>query len=163
MSRARRLSLGALVVLAGALLLFGLKAKARSLKPAPALPAQVLSGRGVALHQLLGRPAFVIFWASWCEPCQREAPAVERYARSLGSRAALIGVDWSDNAGDARAFVRRYGWTFTSLRDADGGVGLRYGLTGLPTSFLLDAGGRIAMTLSGQQSEQSLARALRAL
>ena len=88
---------------------------------------------------LRGRPAFVVFWASWCGPCASEAPAIERFARGLGGRARLIGVNWNDpSPSGARAFVRRYGWSFPSLRDTDGLVGDRFGLRGLPTTYLLD-------------------------
>jgi cytochrome c biogenesis protein CcmG, thiol:disulfide interchange protein DsbE len=133
-------------------------------RPAPALPRAVLVPPGVTLAGLRGRPAVVNFWASWCEPCRQEAPRLERLARSLRGRgrAGLVGVDWSDGLAGARAFVRRYGWSFPILRDPDGTVGNRYGLSGLPTSFVLDSRGRIVERLPGPQTESSLREALRA-
>ena len=102
-----------------------------------------------------------MFWASWCGPCASEAPAIARFARTLGGRASVIAVDWNDpSTADARAFVRRYGWSFPVLRDGDGLAGDRFGLRGLPTTYLLDRSGMIALTLTGEQTEQSLSSAL---
>ncbi len=129
---------------------------------APALPVERLSGVPVTVASLRGRPAFVNFWASWCGPCETEAPSLERFARSLVGRAKLVGVNWEDlsHAG-ALAFIRRYGWTFPNLRDPDGTVGRRYGITTfLPTTFVLDSAGRLRLTLRGPQTERSLNEAL---
>jgi peroxiredoxin len=71
-----------------------------------------------------------------------------------------VGVDWSDGLAGARLFIRRYSWTFSNLRDSEGTVGNEYRLTGLPTTFVLDARGRIRAVLRGPQDEASLGRAL---
>jgi cytochrome c biogenesis protein CcmG, thiol:disulfide interchange protein DsbE len=113
------------------------------------------------LAALRGRPALVTFWASWCGPCEQEAPALERFSRSLGARAALVGVNWSDpSLFAARSFMKRYGWTFPNLRDPQGTTGLAYGVTGLPTTFVIDGAGRIQKTLRGPQTQQALSAAL---
>jgi thiol-disulfide isomerase/thioredoxin len=102
----------------------------------------------------------VVFWASWCEPCAREAPALRRFSLSAAGRGHLIGVDWSDPLAGARAFIRRYRWTFANVRDGEGTVGNAYRVSGLPTTFVLDASGRIRAELRGPQDERSLRRAL---
>jgi thiol-disulfide isomerase/thioredoxin len=131
---------------------------------APTLPREVLAGPPVTLATLRatagGRATLVVFWASWCEPCRDEAPAVERFARSAARRGRLVGVDWSDEAESARSFIRKYRWSFPNLRDGEGTVGLAYGLTGLPTTFVIDRDGRIGETLRGPQTERTLSRAL---
>ncbi len=162
MSLQRRLLVAVIIVAAGAAFaVFGLKGRSAGPRPAPALPAAALSGAPVTVSDLHGRPAFVVFWASWCTPCASEAPAIERFARGIGSRARLIAVDWNDpNRTDARAFVRRYGWSFPVLVDGDGLVGDSFGLRGLPTTYVLDGSGDIVLTLTGEQTQQSLATAL---
>ena len=152
-------------VLLALVLVLGLSGKGASHgRLAPALPRELLSGAPVTLATLRaaagGRPTLVVFWASWCEPCRHEAPAVERFARSPAGRGRLVGVDWSDEAQSARRFIRKYGWSFTNLRDGEGTVGLAYGLTGLPTTFVIGAEGRIRETLRGPQTDQTLSRAL---
>jgi len=133
-------------------------------RPAPALPRERLSGPAVTLSSLLGdaagRPALVVFWASWCEPCAREAPALERFSRSRAGEGRIVGVDWSDGLAGARSFIRHYSWTFPNMRDAEGTVGSDYHLSGLPTTFLVDGRGRIRAVLRGPQDEGSLGRAL---
>jgi cytochrome c biogenesis protein CcmG, thiol:disulfide interchange protein DsbE len=127
---------------------------------APALPASVLVPPRATLPALRGKPVAINFWASWCDPCRKEAPALERVARSLEGRAQLVGVNWTDRAGAARSWIDDHGWTFPNLRDANGTVGSHYGLSGLPTTFILDSRGRIADVLLGPQSESSLRDAL---
>jgi cytochrome c biogenesis protein CcmG/thiol:disulfide interchange protein DsbE len=107
-----------------------------------------------------GRSVIITFWASWCEPCAREAVALERFSLSSPGRGRLVGVNWSDGLSGARSFVHRYSWTFSNVRDSEGTVGNEYRLTGLPTTFVLDASGRIRAVLRGPQDERSLARVL---
>lgn len=131
---------------------------------APELPREHLSGPPATLGSLLagarGRPAAVVFWASWCGPCVREAPELERFAQSAAGRGRVVGVDWSDALSGARSFVRRYGWSFPNLRDGEGTVGNEYRMTGLPTTFVIDAAGRIRTVLRGPQTVRTLASAM---
>ena len=98
----------ALAVLVAVALVVGLSGKGASGgRPAPALPRELLAGPPATLATLRatadGHPSLVVFWASWCEPCQHEAPAVERFARSPAGRGRVVGVDWSDEAQSAAA------------------------------------------------------------
>ena len=127
---------------------------------APPLPTSVLVQPQATLASLRGEPVAINFWASWCDPCREEAPALQRVARSLDGRAEVVGVNWTDSRSAARSWVDDYRWTFPNLRDADGSVGSDYGLSGLPTTFILDSRGRIAEVLLGPQSESSLRAAL---
>ena len=129
-------------------------------RAAPALPSKVLEPPAVTIARLHGRPAIVHFWASWCGPCQKEAAQLARLNRELRGRATLVGVDYTDAAGSARAFVARHGWRFPILADPDGHTGDAYRLSGLPTTFLLDADGRIVRRLTGPQTAAGLLRAV---
>jgi thiol-disulfide isomerase/thioredoxin len=129
-------------------------------RDAPALPAEVLVPPRVSIADLRGRPAFVHVWASWCGPCLEEAPELAHVTARLGGRASFVGVDVSDGAGRARAFVRRHGWAFPNMRDGGGETGDRYQLSGLPTTFVLDARGRIVTELIGPQTAERLLAAL---
>lgn len=131
-------------------------------QPAPPLPAEVIQGPKTTLASLRGEPALINFWASWCEPCRKEAPELERLARSLGGAGRLVGIDYTDQADGGREFIRQYGWTFPILSDPDGVYGARYRFSGLPTTVVLDARGRIVEKLRGPQTVTELRRALRA-
>ena len=136
---------------------------APSRRAAPALPAEVLVAPRATLAALKGRPAIVNFWASWCGPCRKEAPQISRLAASLHGRARLVGVDYSDAASGARAFIRAHHWTFPNLRDGSGRAGERYGLGGLPTTFVLDRNGAIVKRFVGPQTAATLLAAVREL
>lgn len=129
-------------------------------KPSPPLPAAVLQPPEVSLATLRGKPALINFWASWCEPCRQEAPEMERLSRSLHGSARLVGVDYTDQEGSARAFIQKYGWTFPVLSDPDGIYGARFDFRGLPSTVVLNSKGRIAQTLMGPQTAADLQRAL---
>ena len=130
-------------------------------RAAPALPSSVLTPPRATTASLRGRPALINFWASWCGPCTKEAPELARLSRELRGHGRLVGVDWNDGLSGARAFIRKHGWTFPNLRDADGTVGNRYGLSGLPNTFVLDRDGRIVQVLRGPQTVAAFERALR--
>jgi cytochrome c biogenesis protein CcmG/thiol:disulfide interchange protein DsbE len=158
------LTLGLVAALAVAVVL-GLASHTANGRPAPALPRESLVGAPVTLASLLagdgGRPAAVVFWASWCGPCAQEAPEIERFSRGTTGRGRIVGVDWSDpSLSSARSFIRRYAWTFPNLRDAEGAVGNSYHLPNVPTTFVVDAHQRIRATLIGPQSVRSLQAAL---
>ncbi len=164
--RQRALIAGVLAIAVAALVVFGLSSNKSGPvgRRAPELPREHLTGPPATLDSVLatahGRPTLVTFWASWCGPCAREAPALERFSRSAAGRGRLIAVDWSDALFGARSFLKRYRWTFPVLRDSEGTVGNDYRITGLPSTFVLDASGRIRSVLRGPQDAASLARAM---
>jgi thiol-disulfide isomerase/thioredoxin len=139
-----------------------LSGSANADREAPQLPKTTLVGPQVTLADLHGHPAAVNFWASWCGPCRKEAPHLDSLARSLPNGAKFVAVNWSDGLSGARAFVKHYGWRFPTLRDTDGTVGDRYGIQGLPTTFILNSDGRITETLRGPQDAATIRKALAA-
>jgi thiol-disulfide isomerase/thioredoxin len=153
------LALLAIVVLLAVVGLTSTRSSAAG-RPAPALPREHLAGPSAPSLSDGGQSKVVVFWASWCEPCAQEAPAVERVSRSAIGRGRVIGVDWSDALGGARSFIRDHSWTFPNVRDEEGTVGNAYRLLGLPTTFVVDSHGRIRAMLRGPQDEASLVRAL---
>jgi cytochrome c biogenesis protein CcmG, thiol:disulfide interchange protein DsbE len=165
MRRGQLFAWGSAILLIVALIVFGLSGKGSNNqgKAAPALPRQRLAGPPVSLASLRGKPVIVTFWASWCGPCSHEAPALESFSKELAGRGQLVGVNWSDGISGARSFVSRNHWSFPNLRDSNGSVGLSYGLTGLPTTFVIDRLGRLRNTLRGPQTEKTLSHALEAV
>ncbi|ERR1700690_2691152 len=156
---ALRLALAALAV---ALLAYGLLANApKARRLAPPLPTHVLSGKPTTLADLRGHAAVVVFFASWCTPCKREAAAVARFARSPAGRGHVVAIDYND-AGDWRGFLRRYRWSFPVFDDSSGATGDAFGIPGLPTVVFLNAGGEIVSRSSGAQTTASLTHGLSA-
>lgn len=107
-------------------------------KPAPAFTLPTPEGGTLALAQLQGKPVLVNFWASWCTPCLQEHPLLMELARA---GITIIGLNYKDDPEDARRWLARHGNPFAAVaRDADGRVGLDWGVYGVPESFVLDAG-----------------------
>jgi cytochrome c biogenesis protein CcmG/thiol:disulfide interchange protein DsbE len=161
----RRLTVLVVVALVGGLIALEIATSGgdddwSSRRAAPALPKDVLVAPPVTLASLRGKPVVVNFWASWCDPCREEADHLRRFSDRMRGRAALVGVSWTDTRDGARKFIREYDWRFPNFFDPDGTVGNRYGLSGLPTTFVLDGGGRIARVLRGPQTDAKLTKAV---
>jgi cytochrome c biogenesis protein CcmG, thiol:disulfide interchange protein DsbE len=102
------------------------------------------------LSSLRGRVVVLNFWASWCAPCKREAPALRAASRAWGDRVVVVGVDVNDFAGDARRFMRKRGIEYPVVHDNKNVTTPKYGLTGLPETFFLDRRGRIVEHVPGE-------------
>jgi cytochrome c biogenesis protein CcmG, thiol:disulfide interchange protein DsbE len=131
---------------------------------APAFTAPVLLaadgigpvGSDVSLADLSGRTVVLNFWASWCEPCEREAPILNEVARRYRGRAAsvvVLGLDVQDLSEKALAFARDFGISYPSLREAGDAAYRDYQLTGLPETFVIDPEGRIALKVVGEVTD----------
>ena len=115
-------------------------------KPAPAFSLGRLSGGGdVSLRSFRGKTVVLNFFASWCGPCKREAPVLERLWREDRARGLVVlGVDSNDSRGDARHFVQAHGLTYPVVFDQNGRVASdRYAVANLPATYVLNPKGRI--------------------
>jgi len=105
---------------------------------------------------LLGHPAVVNFWASWCPPCKEEAPHLERVWQEYKDRGVIfLGIDVDDNEGDARAFIKKYGITYRNGPD-ESDIGLDFGRLGLPETFFIDREGQIVGKFAGAINSEQL-------
>jgi cytochrome c biogenesis protein CcmG/thiol:disulfide interchange protein DsbE len=101
------------------------------------------------------------FWASWCEPCQLEAPLLERAQGQLQRHdATVLGVTYKDVTPDSLSFVRQYHLTYPNLRDGDGDFASSYGTDQLPESFVIDRHGHIVAIARGEIDQAFLNRAI---
>jgi cytochrome c biogenesis protein CcmG/thiol:disulfide interchange protein DsbE len=112
----------------------------------------VLKGSASAsLASYRGEVVVLNFWASWCEPCQQEAPLLEHAQRELQAHGAtILGVTYEDNTSDSLSFVHQYHLTYPNLRDVTGTFARSFGTDQLPESFLIDRNGRIVKISRGE-------------
>ncbi len=132
------------------------------LAPQAARPLPILDGRGESsLGALRGKVVVLNFWASWCEPCQVEAPLLERsQATLLRHGGTVLGVTYLDASPDSQAFVRRFHLSYPNLRDNDGVFAHAYGTNQLPESFIIDRQGHVTAVSRGEIGQPFLQKAL---
>jgi cytochrome c biogenesis protein CcmG, thiol:disulfide interchange protein DsbE len=127
--------------------------------PAPDKELATLDGAGSGtIADYRGSWVLVNFWASWCEPCRSEAPALEAFQRDNGGgEFTVLGINLDDATADAEGFVEEYGLTYPQLRDGDGEDRRdAFGMTGFPESFLVDPEGEVALIRRGPVDETFL-------
>jgi DsbE subfamily thiol:disulfide oxidoreductase len=130
-------------------------------RPAPEFKQEGLDGSLIDSRDYRGRVLVVNFWASWCSPCRSEAPhlqaALERY-RDQGVE--FLGVNYRDDEFAARAYEREFGITFRSIHDPAGTMAFKFGLLGVPTTYLIDRDGRLVYEFVGRIDGKLLERAI---
>ncbi|MBM3957924.1 MAG: TlpA family protein disulfide reductase, partial [Gemmatimonadetes bacterium] len=97
------------------------------------------------------------FWASWCPPCRREAPALaDVYERYRTRGVEFVRIDIWDDEKDARAYVQRYGIGYPNGLDRGGEIAIDYGVTGIPEKLSLDRDGRLVRKFVGPMDADTL-------
>jgi cytochrome c biogenesis protein CcmG/thiol:disulfide interchange protein DsbE len=122
----------------------------------PVLARRRLADDTLELRELRGRPVVINFWASWCIPCRDEAPILNASARTHAGEVVFLGVNVQDLKSDALAFSREFDTPYVSVRDRGNGTYEDYGLTGVPETYYVDAGGRIVAHSPGAISRTTL-------
>lgn len=114
-------------------------------RSAPAFTLSTFDGESFDLGEHIGRqggPVLLNLWASWCEPCKREFPALSDYSVSH-PEVTVVGVAVQDRPDDARRFAEENRPAFAVGVDADGTIRDAYPSFGLPATFLIDGDGVI--------------------
>src|SRR5205823_11663150 len=90
------------------------------------------------------------FWATWCEPCKSEMPALQQLADELRDRPFLLySIDLQEEAQDVEAFQRQYNLRLYAILDANGDAVRAYGVRALPSTFLVDQHGILRLQRIG--------------
>lgn len=128
--------------------------------PAPAFTAPVLLagdgigpvGAEVSLADLRGRTVVLNFWASWCGPCENEAPILDEVARRYRGdpSVVMLGMNTQDLTDEALGFAREFEVSYPSLREGGQEIFRDYQATGVPETFVIDPEGRIALKVVGE-------------
>jgi len=99
-------------------------------------------------------------WASWCVPCRDEAPLLIKLAGD--KRIRLVGINYKDQADNARRFLGRFGNPFAaSGADANGRAAIEWGVYGVPETFIVGRDGRIAYKLVGPLTPENLEQVMK--
>ena len=130
-------------------------ARPRSSKPAPDFVLRDIHGQSINLAQFKGKPVLLNFWATWCGPCREELPSMQRmYEASKengGFHIVAISID-RFNMKKVNKFADDLNLTFPILVDPDRETRKAYFIRGLPTSYLIDAEGKLRGFISGSRN-----------
>ena len=119
-------------------------------REAPSIAAEDLAGRRWTLADGDGRVRWVNFWATSCEPCRTEMPAMQRLADAYGDRLLVLGVDWGESRASVTDFVGRYAIDYPILLDPTLDNFYRWSArAGLPRHYFVNADGIVVREVIG--------------
>ena len=146
--------IGVLIVVSG---LVGMAARPPLVgSPAPEIALQDLQGRDVKLSDLRGKVVLVNFWATWCKPCKEEMPAMQASYDKLRDKGfVVLAVNELEDTARVAEHIRTHGHTFEVVMDHNNQVANKYGVVGLPASFLIDPQGIVRERISGSLLTES--------
>ncbi|RUL48653.1 redoxin domain-containing protein [Lysinibacillus antri] len=125
---------------------------------APEFTLSDMNGDPINLSDLRGKIVILNFWATWCPPCRAEMPHMQSfYEKNKDNGVEIIAVNLTalDEGKQAvEKFVNEYGLTFPVVLDENGSVGKLYEILTIPTSYIIDAEGRIFQKFVGSMDEQ---------
>ncbi|MDX9995192.1 MAG: DsbE family thiol:disulfide interchange protein [Rhodocyclaceae bacterium] len=156
------LPLGIFIVLV-ALLAVGLNLNPREVpsplvgKPAPAFTVPQLHEpeKTFSPKDMLGKVWLFNVWASWCVSCREEHPILVEFART--GMVPIVGLDYKDKRADGQRWLARFGNPYQIVPfDADGRVGIDYGVYGVPETYLIDKAGVIRFKQIGPVTPEVL-------
>jgi peroxiredoxin len=135
-------------------------------QPALDFVAHDPDGIPVALHDYLGRPVIINFWATWCAPCRQEMRALQTVYeahKAAGLAVLAVSQDQQDKGEAVRAYCTALGITFSPLLDPDGQVATHYKVFLLPSTVFIHPSGTVAAVHLGAMTPAQIEQYLRAI
>jgi cytochrome c biogenesis protein CcmG, thiol:disulfide interchange protein DsbE len=120
-----------------------------------------LAGGKLSLTDYAGQPMVVNFFGSWCVPCRKEMPDLQRVHERYGDRVAFVGIAVNDTAKDARAFMTELGVTYDAGLDSGGNLYPAFGSAVMPTTALVSSDGHIVKVVAGALTAERLQQLIR--
>lgn len=130
---------------------------------APRWSEKTSSGATFNSGTLLGKPVYMNFFATWCPPCNDEAPDIESLSKRYAARGLqVIGVDVMEDEGKAKLFGREHHLTYPLIVD-DGRLRDAYSLNGLPVHVFIAANGIVRAIRIGELSKAQMEQSIRSI
>ena len=159
----KRIAMGIVVFM---LMLAGCGEQAPRLQHGEPPPAFVLNrlqgGQADFPRQFSGQVVALRFWADWCPFCESEMQAIEPiYQRYRERGLVILAINVRQERATARAFIDKLDISYDTLLDPDGDVARRYGVLGLPTTFMIDRNGRLHARIIGESTPEAFETVVR--
>lgn len=128
--------------------------------PAPAFTLTNLQEQPLTFGSAHGAPMVLNFWATWCNPCQRELPALQAASQRYRDQVKIVGIDQGEDRATVQAYVKARGLTFDIVLDSNLSVGQKFNIKGMPTTFFVDGDGVIRYLWIGEMNSITLAEGI---
>lgn len=129
-------------------------------RPTPDIALPVLDGGTMRLDDYRGKVVLVNFWATWCEPCKEETPALQQAYQELQAEGlVIVGVNLRRQETDdevVRAFVQEYGVTYPIALDVDGEAARLFQISPIPVSYFIDPAGTVRYVRVGTLTREDV-------
>lgn len=134
---------------------------------APEFTMRDTAGETLTLADFRGKPVLLNFWASWCNPCLSEMPAIQSAYDQYGDQVQFVAVNMTGMGGEtetsAQALIQQEGYTFPVYFDVDSSAAVAFGVTSIPQTYLIDAEGNIIAGVRGAMSDAVLEEGIQIL
>ena len=127
---------------------------------APDFTVTAIDGTKVTLSSLKGTPVILNFWASWCPPCQKEMPDLQKQFELHGDTIVFMMIDLTDGQQEtkesATSFIEKNQYTFPIYFDETASAITAYNIASIPMTFFINRDGNIVKSVNGMLTEKTL-------
>ncbi|HSJ38489.1 MAG TPA: thiol-disulfide oxidoreductase ResA [Planococcus sp. (in: firmicutes)] len=124
---------------------------------APDFTLQDMEGNTHKLSDYKGEGVFLNFWGTWCEPCVKEMPAMDRQYNVFKEQGVqILAVNIAQSDFEVQSFVDRFNLSFPVVIDKSKSVMIAYNIRPLPTTILVNPEGEIERIVTGEMTEQDI-------
>jgi peroxiredoxin len=133
-------------------------------QPAPAFSLPTVDGKTLTLASLKGKAVYLNFYATWCPPCNVEAPVIGKMSDKYKARGlTVLGVDELEDPGKAKEFLTKHHLAYAAIVDGDGKMGKDYGAFGLPVHIFIDREGVVKSLRYGEMNPDEIEAAIKGI
>lgn len=118
----------------------------------PPFSAQALSGQPFNTQNLPDKVILLNFWATWCPPCKKEMPSIERLKTLMKNEPFMIAaISVGESRETVSSFIQNNGYTFPVFLDPDNTLGRAFASQGIPTTYVVDRSGMVVAGIVGSR------------